>query len=59
MRVGQTAANKQIGLAVLSGWLSLEEAARQHSVNESLLHTWKAQFLETGRARVLGRAVPV
>ncbi|MEF2280070.1 transposase [Deinococcus sp. YIM 134068] len=33
---------------------SVAEAARQHGVNESLIHTWKAQFLETGRARFAG-----
>jgi len=30
------------------------EAARKHGVNESLSHTWKAQFLEAGRVRLAG-----
>ncbi len=30
------------------------EAARQHGVNESLVHTWKARFLEGGRTRLSG-----
>ena len=30
------------------------EAARQHGVNESLVHTWKANFLDAGRARLAG-----
>ena len=34
--------------------LSVAEAARQHGVNESLIHTWKAQFMEAGRARLAG-----
>ena len=50
---------EQIVLAVLGGQLSVAEAARQHGVNESLIHTWKTQFLEAGRARVLGRTAPV
>ncbi|WP_407650204.1 transposase [Deinococcus rhizophilus] len=44
---------------MLGGQLSGAEAARQHGVNESQIHTWKAQFLEAGRARVLGRTAPV
>jgi len=49
-----TDTKEQIVLAVLGGQLSVAEAARQHSVNESLIHTWKAQFLEAGRARLAG-----
>ena len=45
-------------LAVLGGQLSVAEAARQHGVNESLIHNWKAQFLEAGRVRISGRAAP-
>lgn len=33
-----------IVLAVLRGELSTAEAARQHGVNESLVHTWKSQL---------------
>ena len=43
-----------IVLAVLRGELSTAEAARQHGVNESLVHTWKANFLDAGRARLAG-----
>ena len=49
-----TDTKEQIVLAVLGGQLSVAEAARQHGVNESLIHTWKAQFLEAGRARLAG-----
>ncbi len=49
-----TDTKEQIVLAVLGGQLSVAEAARQHGVNESLIHTWKAQFLEAGRARLSG-----
>ncbi len=43
-----------IVLAVLRGEVSTAEAARQHSVHESLIHTWKANFLDAGRARLAG-----
>ena len=43
-----------IVLSVLRGDLGVAEAARQHGVNESLIHTWKTQFLEAGRARLAG-----
>ena len=49
-----TDTKEQIVLAVLGGQLSVAEAARQPGVNESLIHTWKAQFLEAGRARLSG-----
>lgn len=49
-----TETKEQIVLAVLGSQLSVAEAARQHGVNESLIHTWKAQFLEAGRARLAG-----
>jgi len=48
-----------IVLSVLRGKLGVAEAAQQHGVNESLIHTWKTQFLEAGRARVLCRTAPV
>lgn len=41
-----------IVLSVLRGELGVAEAARQHGVNERLIHTWKTQFLEAGRARL-------
>jgi transposase-like protein len=43
-----------IVLSVLRGELSTAEAARQHGVNEGLVHTWKAHFLDAGRARLAG-----
>lgn len=43
-----------IVLAVLRGEISVAEAARQHDVNESLVHTWRANFVEGGRARLAG-----
>ena len=50
---------EQIVLAVLRGEQSVAELARQHGVAESLIHKWRTQFLEAGRARVLGRTAPV
>lgn len=49
-----TDVKEAIVLTVLRGELSVAEAARQHGVNESLIHTWKTQFLEAGRARLAG-----
>ncbi len=43
-----------IVLSVLRGEVSTAEVARQHGVNESLVHTWKANFLDAGRARLAG-----
>jgi transposase-like protein len=43
-----------IVLSVLRGELSVAEAGRQHGVNESLIHNWRTQFLEAGRARLAG-----
>ena len=43
-----------IVLAVLRGEVSVAEAARQHGANESLIHTWKTNFLDGGRARLAG-----
>jgi len=45
---------EQIVLAVLRGELSVAELARQHGVAESLIHKWRTQFLEAGRARLVG-----
>ncbi|RJF72805.1 transposase [Deinococcus cavernae] len=49
-----TDVKEAIVLSVLRGELGVAEAARQHGVNESLIHTWKTQFLEAGRARLAG-----
>lgn len=40
----------EIVLAILSGEATAAELARQHSIHESLIHKWKRQFLEVGRA---------
>lgn len=45
---------EQIVLASLRREQSIAELARQHGVNESLIHTWRAQFLEAGRSRLSG-----
>ncbi|MFC6619352.1 transposase [Deinococcus radiophilus] len=45
---------EQLVLAVLSGEHTIAEAAREYEVSESLIHTWRAQFLEAGRARLQG-----
>ncbi|RTR17469.1 transposase, partial [Deinococcus radiophilus] len=36
---------EQLVLAVLSGEHTIAEAAREYEVSESLIHTWRAQFL--------------
>lgn len=43
---------EQIVLTVLRGEQSVAELARQHGVAESLIHKWRSQFLEAGRARL-------
>lgn len=43
-----------IVLSILRGEITVAEAARKHGVNENLIHTWKSQFLEAGRARLAG-----
>lgn len=45
---------EEIVLAVLSGEKSIAELARQYGVAESLIHNWRTQFLEAGRARLAG-----
>ena len=45
---------EQIVLTVLRGEQSVAELARQHGVAESLIHRWRTQFLEAGRARLVG-----
>lgn len=45
---------EQIVLAVLRGEQSIAELARHHGVAESLIHKWRTQFLEAGRARLVG-----
>ncbi|GGR38258.1 transposase [Deinococcus ruber] len=52
--VWSTDVKEAIVLSVLRGDLGVAEAARQHGVNESLIHTWKTRFLEAGRARLAG-----
>ncbi|UQN08162.1 transposase [Deinococcus sp. QL22] len=49
-----TDVKEAIVLSVLRGELGGAGTARQHDVNESLIHSWKAQFLEAGRARLAG-----
>jgi transposase len=49
-----TEVKEAIVLSVLRGEVSTAEVARQHGVNESLVHTWKANFLDAGRARLAG-----
>lgn len=41
-------------LAVLRGEQSVAELARQQGVAERLIHNWRTQFLEAGRARLPG-----
>lgn len=53
-RTWSTEVKEAIVLAVLRGEISTAEAARQHGVHESLIHTWKANFLDAGRARLAG-----
>jgi transposase len=43
-----------IVLSVLRSEIGVAEAARQYGVNESLVHSWKAKFLEGGRTRLQG-----
>ncbi|GGL94248.1 hypothetical protein GCM10010840_35320 [Deinococcus aerolatus] len=45
---------EQIVLAVLRGEQSVAELARQHGAAESLIHKWRTQFPEAGRARLVG-----
>jgi len=49
-----TEVKEAIVLSVLRGEVSTAEAARQHGVHESLIHSWKANFLDAGRARLAG-----
>ena len=54
-----TDVKEAIVLSVLRGELEVAEAACQYGANASLIHTWKTQFLEAGRARVvLARPAP-
>lgn len=45
-----------IVLSNLRGEASVAELARLHGVAQSLIHKWKADFLEAGEARLKGRA---
>lgn len=42
----------RIVLSVLSGEMTIAEAARRNKVSEQSVSRWKAQFLEAGRAGV-------
>jgi len=53
-KVWSTDVKETIVLSVIRGELGVAEAARQHVVNESLINTWKTQFLEAGQARLAG-----
>jgi transposase len=49
----------RIVLAILSGEMSMAEAARKEKVSEQSIGRWKAEFLEAGRtALVAGRSGP-
>ncbi|HET9779850.1 MAG TPA: helix-turn-helix domain-containing protein [Propionibacteriaceae bacterium] len=49
----------RIVLAILSGELSIAEAARKEKVSEQSIGRWKAEFIEAGRtALVAGRSGP-
>ncbi len=53
-RTWSTELKEAIVLSVLRSEVSTAEVARQHGVNESFVHTWKASFLDAGRARLAG-----
>ncbi|GAA5503577.1 hypothetical protein Dxin01_03336 [Deinococcus xinjiangensis] len=44
---------EQLVLAVLQGDQTVAQLAREHGVAESLIHKWRTQFLEAGRARLV------
>jgi transposase len=49
----------RIVLAILSGEMSIAEAARKEKVSEQSIGRWKAEFIEAGRtALVAGRLGP-
>jgi transposase len=49
----------RIVLAILSGELSIAEAARKEKVSEQSIGRWKAEFIEAGKtALVAGRSGP-
>jgi transposase len=48
----------RIVLSVLSGEMTIAEAARQNRVSEQSVSRWKAQFLEGGRAGVAAGGKP-
>ncbi|WP_229686956.1 transposase, partial [Longimycelium tulufanense] len=50
----------RIVLSVLSGEMTIAEAARRNKVSEQSVSRWKAQFLDGGRAQVAagGKAGP-
>ena len=49
----------RVVLAVLSGGISVAEAARKEKVSEQSIHRWKAEFVETGKVGLTaGRSGP-
>ena len=49
----------RVVLAVLSGEVSVAEAARKEKVSEQSIHRWKADFVEAGKtALTAGRSGP-
>lgn len=49
----------RVVLAVLSGEVSVAEAARKEKVSEQSIHRWKTDFVEAGKtALVAGRSGP-
>jgi len=46
----------RIVLSILAGEVTVAEAARQNSVSEQSVGTWKRQFLDSGRAGLSGAA---
>ena len=49
----------RIVLAILSGEMSIAEAARKEKVSEQSIGRWKAEFIDAGRtALVAGRSGP-
>lgn len=49
----------RVVLAVLSGEVSVADAARKEKVSEQSIHRWKAEFIEAGKtALAAGRTGP-
>lgn len=45
-----------IVLSNLRGEASIAELSRMHGIAQSLIHKWKAEFLDAGEARLKGKA---